>query len=181
MLASQKLTRFTFLAVGIVFGTIIGSMTNAPVHAVATDRHENFALCTGPVSGSLEALYVLDFLTGELKGCVLNEQTGQFNAFYTRSILADFGVQVANNPKYIMVSGAAGIKSRGAGGMLGNRGAVSVVYVAELTTGKIAAYALPYAGTNGIAGGAVQSTFALLHVIPFRQVAIRPGGAGTKP
>ena len=46
------------LAVGL---NVRGIWPNVPLHAVATDAAENFAIATGPVDDRTEAIYVLDF------------------------------------------------------------------------------------------------------------------------
>lgn len=164
--------RATWLAMGLVAGLVIsGSWPYSPAaHATATDRHENFAICTGSVGGGLEGVYVLDFLTGDLMAGVLSPQTGTFNAYYRRNIVADLGVVPAQGPRYLMVSGTGTVQARGAG-----RAAQGILYVAELTTGKIAAYTVPWAG-NLAGGQVVQSSFALLDVKPFRNPKmVRPG------
>jgi len=170
-------SRTTWLAVGLIAGLTVGGMwPHSPVHAVATDRHDNFAICTGEVEEGLEALFVLDFLTGEIKAGVISPQTGKFNNLYAHNIIRDLGVDATQGPRYLMVTGKAQIQARGAGM---NRGTSSVLYVAELSTGKIAAYTLPWAG-NTVAGGVVGAPFMLLDVKQFRPNIIRPGGAGNK-
>jgi hypothetical protein len=167
-------SRSTWLALGLIAGLAVGGWwPQSPVHAVATDRYDNFAICTGEVEEGLEALFVLDFLTGEIKAGVLSPQNGRFTAQYTHNIIKDLGVEANQNPKYLMCTGKVAIQARGAGM---NRGSSSALYVAELTTGRIAAYTLPWAG-NTVAGGVVGAPFILLDVKQFRPNIIRPGGA----
>jgi len=76
------------LAVALAAAFVLGLLTagywpNVPVHAVATDRTEGFAMATGYCDDSVEAVYFLDFLTGELSAAVVSKQNGRFNAFYT--------------------------------------------------------------------------------------------------
>lgn len=170
-------SRSTWLAVGLMAGLAAGGLLpQSPVHAVATDRYENFAICTGEVEEGLEALFVLDFLTGEIKAGVLSPQTGRFTAQYTHNIIKDLGVEAGQNPKYLMCTGKVQIQARGAGM---NRGSSSALYVAELTTGRIVAYTLPWAG-NTVAGNIVNAQFLKMDVTQFRANIIRPGGAAKK-
>jgi hypothetical protein len=162
------------LALGIVVsrwvtrGDVIFSAL--PAHAVATDRFENFAIATGPMDNDIEAVFFLDFLTGDLKAAVLSAQFGRFNAFYERNILTDLGVDPSRNPRYLMVTGMANLR-RGLGNQA--RPGLSVVYVAELTSGKIAAYGVPWTPQFHNAGVPVQGTLVPLDIAQFRNALVR--------
>ncbi len=140
------------------------------VHGVATDRYENFAIATGPLDNEVEAVYFLDFLTGDLKAAVLNINTATFTSFYTHNILQDMGVDPAKNPRYLMVTGVADLR-RVAGSNV--RPGASVVYIAELTTGKIAAYAVPWSPDLHKRGTPFQGQLMPLDVTQFRTTAVR--------
>ena len=84
------------LVAGIVIGLVVGLnmaglWPNIPLHATATHGLDKFAIATGLVDDSVEALYFLDFLTGDMRAAVINPKTGKFNSFYTRNIATDFG------------------------------------------------------------------------------------------
>lgn len=167
-------SRSAWLACGLVVGLLVGGFwPHAPAHAVAGDRHENFAICTGAVEQGLEALFVLDFLTGQISAGVLSPQTGKFTVSYSHNINKDLGVDPTQGPRYLMCTGAAQIQARGAGMQ---RGTSSVLYVAELTTGRLVAYALPWAG-NTAGGGLVNAPFIKLDTSVFRANVVRPPGA----
>lgn len=125
-----------------------------PLHASSSDRDEKFAMLTVPVKDvqfagvrdHLEGVFVLDFLTGQLKGAVLTK-TGRFTHFYMRNIAADFQLDPAATPHYAIVQGNAQLPSQGRLTM-----ATGVIYVAELTTGRVAAYGFPYNETNRAVG-----------------------------
>ena len=146
------------------------------LHGVATDRYENFAIATGPLDGEVEAVYFLDFLTGDLKAAVLNINNGKFNAFFSYNILQDLGVDAAKNPRYLMVTGVADLRRIGGSNV---QPSASVVYVAELTTGRIAAYAVPWNPTLHKQGAAFQGSAcsARCHPIPQRRRS-RPMSTG---
>ena len=56
------------LAIGMLFALVFaGYWPNVPMHAVATDRTEGFAVATGYCDESVEAVYFLDFATGDLE------------------------------------------------------------------------------------------------------------------
>ena len=159
---------------GLVAGCLltVGVMNfTAPstLHAVATDRQENFAIATGMVDVGIEAVYTLDFLTGELKAAVLNSHTRSFTVSYQRNIMADLGIEPGKTPKFAMVTGQTHLRT-GASFKL----APTVVYVAELTSGKMGVYAFVYS-QNNLSRPEMTATqeFVCLQVIPIRGSAIR--------
>ena len=138
--------RFVWILVGLVAGLGIGYFwPHEPAYAVATDRDAQFAMATCNVSllDPIEGIFVLDFLTGSLKGVVLNRQAGRFYSLYYRDLAADFRVDPKADPHYTMVTGTATLPSQG-----GVQLASSVVYIGELSSGKIACYAFPWTDTN---------------------------------
>lgn len=165
----------SWLAVGLLVGGLGGLLLGvvwplSEAHGVATDRYENFAIATGPLDNEVEAVYFLDFLTGDLKAAVLSINNGQFTAFYSYNILQDLGVDAAKNPRYLMVTGIADL--RRIGGTNVQPGA-SVIYVAELTTGRIAAYAVPWSPNLHKQGAMFQGQLVLLDVTQFRGAVVR--------
>lgn len=167
--------RGPWLAVGLSVGALAGLLVGgfwppAAVHGVATDRFENFAIATGPLDNEVEAVYFLDFLTGDLKAAVLNINTAKFTAFFSHNILQDLGIDPAKNPRYLMVTGVADLRRLGGSNV---RPGASVVYVAELTTGKIAAYAVPWAPNLHKQGSAFHGQLMPLDVAQFRTTAVR--------
>lgn len=178
MVRSLKKSPVAWLALGCLIGFVIGGMwPSSQAHATATDRFENFAICTGGVDDGLEALYVLDSLTGELKAAVISQQLAKFTFFFSRNIVADLGLVGQESPRFLMVSGSARLAGR-AGAL--NRATQGLLYVAEVNSGRIAVYALPWAGQRGVGGAAAtQQEMLLLEIIPFRrQDLIRPGVGG---
>lgn len=164
------------LSLGLVLGLIAGMLLpQSPVHAVATDRYENFAISTIPIDNSLEAVVILDSLTGDLKGYAISPQKGAFNTIYHRNIVGDFpNLAAAKNPRFLMVSGMARIVPRG-GAM--QRGIQSALYIAELTTGQINAYGLMWNPQWGQAAQPVPAQILPIDKVQFRQQVIRPQGA----
>ena len=79
--------RAAWLGIGIVIGMVIGVvLPHAPLHATATDRQDTFAIATGMVDDGIEAVYMLDFLTGDLRAAVLNPNTRTFSSTFQRNI-----------------------------------------------------------------------------------------------
>jgi hypothetical protein len=159
-----------WLVSGLVLGVAVGGfLPHAPLHAVATDHIDNFSIATGPVDEELEGLFILDFLTGSLKCAVLSIATGRFTCAFETSVLDDLGVKPNQNPKFMMVTGNAGLRRTGGQLQPGN----SVVYVAETSTGRVVAYAVPW--TRGLANSVVpfKGTLYRLDVLQFRTAAVR--------
>ena len=166
----------TGLGIGLGIGMwFAGYWPNVPLHAVATDRTEGFAMATGSCDESVEAVYFLDFLTGNLSAAVVSKQNGRFNAFYTHNVLADLGVNPARAPRFLMTTGTVDLLR--SGGKTNNLSR-SLVYVAELQSGKVAAYAIPWSSSAWNAGQTLRGQFALLDVGTFRNVG---SAAANKP
>ena len=165
-----------WLVVGLAMGMVLGHfLPHTPLHAVATDRYDTFAIATGPVDGEVEAVYFLDFLTGELRAAVLGRQSGKFTAFYEyRNVPKDLGVEPAKNPRYLMVTGMADLVRGGAR----MRPSLAVVYIAEITTGTVAAYAIPWDKHAHASSRIVKGTLLPLDVTRFRTAAVRDQRAG---
>ncbi len=163
--------RILWLAAGVFIGVIAGAFwARTPLQATATDRSESFAICTGSADGSMEAVFTLDFLTGELSGAVINPTTRQFTATYKRNIMSDLKVEPGKTPKYVMCTGTGELRPVG-NMQYGN----SFVYIAEVTTGLLGIYAYPFnpAIQNNNRGGTITSEFIPLQIVPIRQAAVR--------
>jgi hypothetical protein len=170
MLDTTARRRWLYLAAGLVLGLILGGLwPDSPAHAVATAQIESFAVCTAPLDDDGEAIFFLDYLTGDLKGAAINPNNGKFTAFFQANVTTDLGVDVAKSPKYLLVSGVNGFKRTAGGPQFGS----SVVYVAELTTGKVVAYAVPWQRQARNSASAVKVSMTLLDGFLFRNVAVR--------
>lgn len=140
-------TRVAWLAAGVVGGLAVAYFwPHEPAFATNADRDGQFAMVTVPVGTSaagisdpMDGVFVLDFLTGQLKGAVLNRQNGKFTSFYLRDLAKDFNVDPEKEPHYAMVTGYAQLAGRG-----GATFASGVVYIGELSSGRIHAYAFPW-------------------------------------
>jgi hypothetical protein len=157
------------LAVGLVAGTLL---PNAPLHAVSNDRSETFAICTAPLNEEVEAIWFLDFLTGDLKAAVINPQSGAFTALFQRNIMADMSVDASKTPRYSMVSGMVEVRRA-----MGNtRLSKGMVYVAEANSGRIGVFAIPYSQQMLSSGRVVTGQVQAMGMWPARTAAVRPGG-----
>jgi len=167
-------SRLAWLGIGIGIGLLatlmaVGLWPETPVHAVATDRYETFAMATGPVDEEFEAVYFLDFLTGDLRATVLGKMGNAFTAFYTYNVSTDFGVERGKG-RFMMVTGLAN-RVRGTGAF---QPSAAVVYVAEITSGQVAAYGIPWAKTQHSRGGVMQP----MALVPLAMTRFRAAGGG---
>ena len=85
------------------------------------------------------------------------------------NILKDLGANPSGNPQYLMVTGVANIRR----GRSRVRPSAAVIYVAELTTGKVGAYAIPWAPERHNAGATFSGSLVRLDVTQFRAAAVR--------
>jgi hypothetical protein len=162
----------------LVFGVLVGVaavvagrlLLETPVYATATHGVDSFAIATGELDEGLEAIYFLDFLTGELKAAVLNVRNGKFLCTYAyANIPKDLGLDQVKNPRYLMVTGTADMR-RGSGPYRLGRG---IVYISELNSGAVAAYAIPWDPGSYSRQIPVNGTFVPLDRIKFRDVEVR--------
>jgi hypothetical protein len=170
---SWSQSRLAMLAAGVVLGLIVGLNISGvwpsiPLHATATQGLDKFAIATGLVDDSVEAIYFLDFLTGELRAAVINPKTGKFNALYKRNIAADFGAAGAG-ARYLVVTGFADMPR----GRSNFQYAKSIVYVAEASSGQVAAYTIPWNSALQAAGKPQQGEFVPLDSALFRTAFVR--------
>lgn len=155
------------LTVGLVLG---GVLPHTPIHSTATHGTDTFAVCTGTMDGSIDAVFCLDYLTGDLTGYVPSRMPGSLTgAVYRYNVMNDFGVDPSKNPKFLMVTGNTEIPSTG--GQV--QPSKTVVYIAELTTGQIAGYAARWNRPAWNTNRPIAETF-----VPLGKAPLRVAGAG---
>lgn len=165
--------RLAWIVLGVAVGFLLTALMPArPLHAVATHGQDGFALATGLIDNNVEGLYFLDHLTGDLNGAALNMNNGQFTTFFKSNVIKDMQLDVSKNPKFLMVTGLANVRR----GPTQFQPGQAVIYVMELNSGAVAAYAVPWnSGRASLPSPAVQAApFVLLDVKKFRDVAVRP-------
>ena len=137
-------SRVMWLGVGLAMGLCISYFwPHEPALAASNDRDSKFGIMTAPMGIDVEGVFLLDYLTGRMTGAVLNTRAGKFNHVYVRNVAVDFKVDPKAKPHYAFVAGRAS--------MPGKRGvspAMSVVYVAELSSGLTVAYGMNYRTTQ---------------------------------
>ncbi|HEV2971055.1 MAG TPA: hypothetical protein VGY55_13865 [Pirellulales bacterium] len=184
-------TRAVWLMAGVLAAAMVGGMLSGVVlhwfspagddrpladgffkainaHASATNSQESLILATGEVDTAIEAVYTLDPLTGELRGAVLNPAKGGFAGRFSYPNLAkDF--EGVKNPKFLMVTGVAEMRQ----GYRGGKFARSAVYVAEVTSGKVVAYGVPWDPTKAASPQGYVGTLIPLGAFTARDTSIR--------
>ena len=161
-------SRAGWIAAGLVAGLAVAYFCpHEPAYANTADRDSQFMMITVPVGNKavgfddpIDGVFILDFLTGQLKGAVLNRQQGKFTSFYMPDLAGDFGVKGDEDPHYCIVSGYSQMPA-----IQGATFASGVLFVGELNTGKVAAYSFPWneQGTNG------PQQLIMIDAFPFKQ------------
>lgn len=150
------------LFLGIAFS---GIWPETPLHAVATHGHETCAIATGRLDDQVEAVYFLDFLTGNLRAAALNVQSGKFGSIYEHNVLADLQLSgEIKNPRFLLVTGLADLRR----GPVRFKPSGSTVYVMEANSGALAAYTLPYNPGGQATGVPAAGRLFLLDRLKFR-------------
>jgi hypothetical protein len=90
-------------------------------------------------------------------------------AFFQANVTTDLGVDLAKGPKYLLVSGVNNFKRVAGVPQFGT----SVIYVAELTSGKVVAYGVPWQRQNRNSTSPYRSPMVLMDSFTFRTVAVR--------
>ena len=139
------------------------SLPETALHAATTDSNENFAVATGPIDENAEGIFFLDSLTGDLQCSVINYRAAKFTSFFRTNVLKDLGID-GKKPKFLLVTGFVQFRT---GGTI--RPARCVAYVVDATTGRCAAYGVPWSNQNRPQNGEL----ALLDVRDSRTALIR--------
>jgi len=141
----------------------------ARVAAVTALSQESFAVCTAPVDSGIEAVFVLDFETGDLTGSVINQNTSRFGIGFRHNVLKDLEFKKVKDPKFLLVPGQLNFAGQASG-----RLAPTALYVTDAATGVTVAYGIPW-NSQQVAGGAAPPVQPLMPLD-----VIRPRGGGTK-
>jgi hypothetical protein len=149
------------LAAGLIVGLAIGGAWSAglwlgkgsgpdgglaglqelKLRAMASHGAETFAVATGPVDESVEGLFTLDFLTGDLQCFVFNPRTYQQGGIFRTNIAKDLAPEKGKKPSYLLVTGVISNTAT----YSNFKPAGCVCYVVDANTGECAAYTFPWA------------------------------------
>jgi len=137
------------------------------LHASTASGGDNFALATGAIDQDAEGIFVLDFLTGNLQCSVLNKRSMKFSALFRTNVTRDLGV--TKNSKYQMVTGLVNFL-RGGGAY---RPGMSVVYVLDSSSGRLAAYGVPWLREAAATGRPQFGSLLPIDALQVRMVQVR--------
>jgi hypothetical protein len=178
MTRARRFRGLMAVVVGLAFGLALsGFWPQAPLYAVATDRIETFGMATGPLDQKVEAVYLLDFLTGDLRVVVLGEAMGTWGGYFQANVAADLGISDRQNPKFLMVTGMCNLRRAGGSRL---QPSAAMCYVAETTTGQIAAYTVPWSPSQYAAGQLQTNALRLVSSYHFRQPMDAGSGSGAR-
>ncbi len=139
-----------------------------PIYASTTDSIDDLAVATGVIADEVEGFFALDGLSGDLQCIVFNPQSQNFNAVFRRNVLADLQIDAAKNPRFLLTTGNVESWRRGTL-YLG----ASFVYVTEATSGRFAAYAVPWRRDLFASGRPQQSELLLVQSGSVRTAVVR--------
>jgi len=142
----------------------------AGLHATASSESEKFVMSTGFIEQSVEGVFILDTLSGDLQCTAYNSRAGGFNARFGRKILEDLKVGGDKRPEFMMVTGQ--IQLRNVPGIAGSP-LTCVAYVVEGNTGNFAAYAVPWNTRAYASGNPQQGELILLQAGSAQTAAVR--------
>ena len=138
-------SRLLWLVCGVIGGLCLAYFwPHEELRASATDHSDKFAICTVEVGPLLpEAVFVLNFANGELKGAMLNNQAGMFTNFWFTNVFQDFELQGKGDKKYAMIPGQGWLNQNPQAGGGGTAG-TGLIYIGELSSGKVGCYRFHY-------------------------------------
>ena len=144
MSAASPERRWFWMSIGLAAGLAIATIwPHEHAGAVVAHGNEKFAMVTAQfdITDFVEGVFVLDYLTGQLRGSIMSPNAAKFSALYTRNVAADFAVNPNEPGTYAIVSGRTNLNFRGMPSP-----AASCIYIAELNSGKVICYAYPLGG-----------------------------------
>jgi hypothetical protein len=128
--------RLIWLLTGLCLGVAgagIYSLGQPRTVLAASDRYEDYVLCTGPMMSHLKSetdgIWLLDYRSGKLLGTVIDKGLGKFIGWAELDLVQEFQVPPRQNVHFMMETGRLG-QGR------------SALYVTETSTGRIGAYTL---------------------------------------
>jgi len=133
--------------VGSGVGSFLAARNSTPaidleplkLQAASASRGKSISLATGAIDGSVEGIYILDHLTGNLQCWALSPKTGKIAGIYKTNVNVGLETDRAGEKDYVMSTGLFDFT----GGTVGKKvPARSVVYIAEGNSGNVALFGL---------------------------------------
>jgi hypothetical protein len=139
------------------------------LNATAASGSKHLSVATVPIDSGVEAIVVLDHVTLEMTGYIMNPYTGKFFAGYHAQLADEFGVKQGKVPEFTLIAGQANFRQ-----FTGNsRPADGVIYVTEALSGKMIAYGIPWNATfNANPPAVARAPFIPLDFTSIRSVPV---------
>jgi hypothetical protein len=132
----KDLGRFLWLGLGLVLGGLgvaAYSGSARPALANATDRFEDYIICTGPVTTNpsipTDGIWLLDYRAGKLLATVIDRNKGKIINWAEVDLVQEFKVPPKQNVHFMMTTGTI---THGQ----------AALYLAETTTGRFGVYTM---------------------------------------
>ncbi len=124
----------------VAAAAILTALPQRQAQAPVANGNDKFSMVTVQLqeTGVPEGVFVLNNLTGMLVGGAINESTSKFSNRWVHNVAADFQTGNTPDPRYAIVTGPANLRSAG-----GVQPAFGIIYVGELSTGRVIAYGFP--------------------------------------
>lgn len=139
--------------------------TPISLRADASAIGKNMSIATGWITDSVEGVFVLDHLTGNLQCWVMNTRSGDIGAIYRTNVATALGLQTGAEADYVMATGRFDMTHFRKGPL---RYADCICYVGESNSGKIVGYSFAYDATTGARGEAQGGELELVATFPIR-------------
>ncbi len=115
------------------------SLAELQLQAATASSGKTMSMATGQLDKDVEALFVLDHISGNLQCWLLNSRTGGVGGIYRINVIDDLVLDKAAQPEFLMVTGrffwSAGFAANVAP-------ALSVVYIADGNSGNVVGYSV---------------------------------------
>jgi len=130
--------RLLWLGVGMLLGGLAVGLffflfRQPQAQAAATDRYDDYVLCTGLVATvknvPTEGVWLLDYRAGKLLGTVVDRTGGKVLGWAEVDLVTEFGLPPRQNVHFLMTSGQIAPSQ-------------SALYIAETTSGKFGVYTM---------------------------------------
>jgi hypothetical protein len=132
----KDLGRFLWLALGLALGVIGAGAyfgSSRPALANATDRYEDYILCTGPVTLNpqvpTDGIWLLDYRAGKLLATVIDRTRGKIITWAELDLVKEFAIPPKQNVHFMMTTGTI---TQGQ----------AALYLAETATGRFGVYTM---------------------------------------
>ncbi len=143
----QSSCRTIWLIIGIVVGSVMTSVwPHEPLQAASSDRSDDVEIITANLFGQIDAVLVVNVRTGALTDASMSRQC-MYTTLYHYEFAKDFIVESGSKPEYVVTTGGVDASARGPAGMQMGKDAV---HIADVRSGKVISYGIPYVLSRGV-------------------------------